>query len=47
MDANVIIFGVDMSSSLHIDIVMQGILTFGEAPTQGLDNTTLTAEAKY
>ena len=34
---NVIIFGADMSSSVHV----------GKAPTQGLDDTTLTAEAKY
>ena len=39
---NVIIFGADMSSSVNKDI-----LILGEEPTQGLDDTTLTAEAKY
>ena len=32
-----IVFGVDMSSSVHVDILVEG-------PTQGLDDTTLTAE---
>ena len=39
---NVINFGVDMSSSLHID--NKKILILGEGHTQGLDGTTLTAE---
>ena len=46
MSKNVIIFGLDMSSSIHIDKKNKDILTVGEEPTQGLDDTTLTAEAK-
>ena len=44
---NVIIFGVDMSSSVHIDHKGKVTLILGEEPTQGLDDATLTAEAKY
>ena len=44
---NVIIFGADMSSSVHVDNKGKDILIIGEGPTQGLDDTTLTAEAKY
>ena len=44
---NVIIFGADMSSSVHVDNKGKNILILGEGPTQGLDDTTLTAEAKY
>ena len=44
---NVIIFGADVSSSLHIDNKGKYILIFGEGPTRGLDDTTLTAEAKH
>ena len=44
---NVIIFGADMSSSVHIDNNTKDILVLGEGPTQGLDGTTLTAEKKY
>ena len=47
MGKNVIIFGADTSSSVHVDNKNKDILIFGEGPTQGLDNTTLTAEAKY
>ena len=36
-----------MSSSLHIDNREKDILILAEGPTQGLDNTTLAAEAKY
>ena len=36
-----------MSSSVHIDNKTKDILIIGEGPTQGLDNTTLTAEAEY
>ena len=42
-----IIFGVDMSSSLHTDNKKKDILILGKGPTQGLDYTTLTAEAEY
>ena len=44
---NVNIFGVDMSSSIHVDNKRKDILTFGEKPTQRLDDTTLAAEANY
>ena len=47
MGRNVVIFRVDMSSFVHIDNKGKVILIFGEGPTQGLDDTTLTAEAKY
>ena len=36
-----------MSSSAHVDNKGKDILILGEGPTQGLDDTTLTAEAKY
>ena len=36
-----------MSSCAHIDNEEKYILIFGEVVTQGLDDTTLTAEAKY
>ena len=41
------IFGADMSSSVHVDYKKKDILILGEGPTQGLDGTTLTAEKKY
>ena len=44
---NVIIFGVEMSSSVHVDNKKNDILVLGEVPAQGLDDTTLTAEKKY
>ena len=47
MGKNIIVFGVDMSSSVHIDNKNKDILILGEGPTQILDDTTLTAEAKY
>ena len=34
---NVIIFGVDMSSSVHVNNKKKYILILGEGPTQGLD----------
>ena len=43
---NVLIFGVDMSSSVHIDNKKKDILVLGKAPTQGLEHT-LTAEKMY
>ena len=39
-----IIFGVDMSSSVHIDSNKKYILILGIGPTQGLNDTTLTAK---
>ena len=47
MGKNVIIFGADMSSSVHIENKGKDILLLGEGLTQGLDDTTLTAEARY
>ena len=41
------IFGVDISSSLQVDNKKKEVLIFGEGPTQGLDDTKLTAEKKY
>ena len=43
MGKNVIIFEVDVSSSVHVDNKAKDILLLGEGPTQGLDDTTLTA----
>ena len=47
MGRNVVIFGVYLNSSVHIDNKGKDILILGEGPTQGLDDTTLTVEAKY
>ena len=47
MGKNVIIFGADMSSSVDVDNKGKDILILGEGPSQGLHDTTLTAEAKY
>ena len=43
---NVIIFGVDMSSSRKIDNIIKDILILGKGPTQGLEHT-LSAEKMY
>ena len=43
---NVLIFGADMSSSVHIDNKKKDILVLGRGPTQGLEST-LTAEKMY
>ena len=47
MGENVITFGSDMSSSLHIDNKNKNILSLGEGLTQRLGDTTLITEAKY
>ena len=44
---NVIIFGVDMSSSPHIDNKGKDILILGKVPTQGLGEHLLPAEKMY
>ena len=44
---NVINFGVDMSSSVHIDNNKKDILILDKGSTQGLDDTTLSSEAQY
>ena len=41
-----LIFGVDMSFSVHIDNKKKDILVLVEGPTQELDGTTLIAEKK-
>ena len=44
---NVVIFGVDMSSSAHVDSKGKYILILGTGPTQGLGEHSLTAEKMY
>ena len=46
MGKNIIIFGANMNSSVHIDNTNKDILILGEGPTQGLGGTTLSVEAK-
>ena len=43
---NVLIFGADMSNSIHVDNKKRDILVLGRGPTQGLEST-LTAEKMY
>ena len=47
MGKNVIIFGADIRSSVHADNKGKDILIVGKGPAQGLDDTTLKAEAEY
>ena len=47
MERNVITFGANMNSSVHIDNKGRYILILGEGLKQGLDDTTLAAETKY
>ena len=47
MGRNVIIFGDNINSSVHVDNKNKDILSFGRGLTQGLHDRTLTAEAKY
>ena len=42
---NVVIFGVDDSSSLHADNRKKDFLVLGQGLTDGLDDTTIAAEA--
>ena len=44
---NVIVFGADMSSSIHIDNKGKDILVLGRGPTQELGENSLTAEKMY
>ena len=44
---NIIIFGVDMNSSSHVDNKGKDILIPGKGPTQGLGEHSLTAEKMY
>ena len=41
-----LIFGADMSSSIHVDNKKKDILVLGRGPTQGLEST-FTAEKMY
>ena len=43
---NLLVFCVDMSSSVHVDNKKKDILILGKGPTQGLEHT-LTAEKMY
>ena len=47
MGKNVIIYGADMNSSAYIHYKNKDILILGKRTRDGLDDTTLTAEAKY
>ena len=47
MGQNVIIFGADMSSSVHVDNKGKDILVLSSGPTQGLGEYLLTAEKMY
>ena len=44
---NVVIFGVDMSSSVNVDKKGKDILIFGKGPRQGLGEHPLTAKNMY
>ena len=44
---HVMIFGVYMSSSVHVDNKKKGILLIGKGPTQGLGEHLLTTEKMY
>ena len=44
---NVIIFGADLNSSIHIDNKGKDILILGFGPSQGLGENSLTAEKMY
>ena len=40
-------FGIDNSFSEHIDNNKSRSIVLGEGPTQGIDDTTISVEAKY
>ena len=44
---NVLILSADMISLVHIDNKKKDILILGKSPTNGLDDTALTAEKEY
>ena len=44
---NAVIFGVDMSASIHVGNKQKDNLILGKSTTQVLDDTILTAEKKY
>ena len=43
----VILFCADMNLSQHIDNKKKDVLVLGKGPTDGLDNTNLTAEKSF
>ena len=45
-DKNIIIFGADMSSSVHVDDRKKNVI-LGKGLTQGLEDNTLTVEKEY
>ena len=45
MKKNIIIFGADMRSSVHVDNNGKNVLILSKEPTQGLDDTALPEEA--
>ena len=47
MGKHVIIFGADMSPSVHVDNKNKDISILGEGPTQRLNNIKLRSEAIY
>ena len=47
MGKSAVIFGVDNSSSVHIDNNKKDISVLGKGPTQRLDDPKITAEAEY
>ena len=47
MARNIIIFGVDLSNSVHATNKTQNILILGHALTQKINNTTIYAEKMY
>ena len=47
MEQSAVIHRADMSSSLHVDNKGNNILILGKGPTEGSDDTTLTAGAVY
>ena len=47
MGRNAIIFGVDMSSSIHATNRANNIYVMGEGLVQGIHDTTLYAEKSY
>ena len=44
---NCIIFGINITSSVHVDNKKKDIVIVVEEPTKGLDGTTLTFERIY
>ena len=44
---NILIFGADMSSSVHSNNKTKNVLILGAGNTQGLGDTALTAEKNY